>query len=140
MTRSVRILSSCVFVVAVLLAEACSSSTDEGSHVPSVGRYNYSFSYPGGPQYSGTLLLTYAAADSIAGTWQVPGYRSDAALGFYNVDAYVLYAYPTTGNTITHRFKFARGDASCEAGYIYLTSGGGIGRLEGPCAVSYLGP
>jgi hypothetical protein len=97
------------FLLAALLA--CSGSTSAPEPVLQTGAYSYSAAVPfvrsdgsiGTSNYAGTLTVMYAAADSIAGTFAVPGYRPETKLGFRNGDAYVLYAYTTGGVTLAHR-------------------------------------
>lgn len=115
-----------------LFLVACGGGDDSTgpSTALKAGVYDYSAQIPffksdgslGTSSYSGTLTLTYATADSIAGTFQVTGYRSDTRLGFKNADAYVLYAFttPSTG-TIAHRI---RPDLGCTAGKVPITVNG----------------
>ena len=104
----------------VIVASACggSGSTDPGTQALTVGVYNYSASVPffkgdgspGTSSYSGTLTLSSVTATSIAGTFQVAGYRSDTSLGGKNGDAYVLYGYTSAFmSTLSHRIRPDRG-------------------------------
>lgn len=110
----------------VMLASACggSGSTDPGTQALTVGVYNYSASVPffksdgslGTSNFSGTLTLTSVTAASIAGTFQVTGYRSDTSLGGKNGDAYLLYGYTSAfTSTLAHRI---RPDMGCTVRYV----------------------
>jgi hypothetical protein len=123
-------------VLAVLALSSCGDSTGPSSRTLSVGRYRYE-AYGG--EYSGTLTLTYATADSVAGTWDVRDrqgrsmYQSAIGLGFYNVDAYVLYAKGAVATSLTYAHRIARnGDAiTCSANIVLASTV--------PCVVAYLG-
>lgn len=129
-----------VIVVAAYVALACSDST--GPHALTVGVYAYTSTVPflksdgslGTSHFAGTLTLNYVAADSIAGTWNITetafssrAINGPATLGFWNKDAYVLYARLTPGfDTIGHRI---RPDLGCVVRYI--PSG-----VEGTCTLT----
>lgn len=72
---------------------ACGESTAPTSRVPKLGTYTYSSTLVG----TGTLRLTYATADSVAGTWNVistngVGSMSGVAQqGYWDTDAYQVY-------------------------------------------------
>lgn len=83
-----------------------------GSATLQVGAYAYSATLPtkpdgtaGSTSYSGTLNVTYVAADSIAGTWAVTGWQTAADLGLKNGDAYVLNGTTTAGAVVAHRIS-----------------------------------
>jgi hypothetical protein len=104
--------------------------------VPRVGQYSYRatgvFGVSGAP-IVGTLRLTFASRDSIAGTWSVPEYQSPGLLGSYNIDAYVLWAKNTSGSiSVTHRIARSGNSITC-LGKIALGSGF-------PCELTYVGP
>lgn len=108
-----------------LAVVACGGSSDStGPTSLKVGVYNYAGNAPflksdgsvGTTSFSGTLTLTYATSDSIAGTFQVARMRSDTKLGFRNGDAYVLYGFETgSGAAIVHRIK---PDLGCTVKYV----------------------
>lgn len=121
-------------VLAVFALSACGDPIGPSSRTLSVGRYRYE-AYGG--EFSGTLTLTHATADSVSGTWDVRDkrgavYESAVLLGFYNVDAYVLYARGS-GTSLTYAHRIARdGDTiTCTAKIVF---GNAL-----PCAVTYLG-
>lgn len=109
-------------VACAMTLSACSNSTAPSALT--VGTYSYSSSIPflksdgslGSQSFSGTLTLTYVAADSIAGAFQVSGFQSATTLGFKNKDAYLLYNKTAAGNSlIGHRI---RPDLGCTAQFI----------------------
>lgn len=128
---------------------ACGGGTEPGDVVPRLLTYDYVFETPfsgaGAPaprRCSGTFQVTRATADSIGGTWNVPscflttfntttaGYQPAALLGGWNVDAYAIWARPTTGGQHTHRFSRRGGILRCDsAGIAYGTSGGGVASV-----------
>mgnify|MGYP001594538504 CR=1 FL=1 len=131
----------------------CGSSTDPGDLAPPLGSYDYSFTLPfvvsvvSETQYTGAMVLTFASRDSIAGSWNVPtgyrpafqqngpGYEARMALGFKNAGAYVVFAYPISGGTITHRLTPTEAGFACDAGWLYLDRFGIIQRVNGVCGV-----
>jgi hypothetical protein len=110
----------------VLFASLLGCGGDSTAPPPAlaVGVYDYTATVPffksdgslGTSSYSGTLTLTYAAADSIAGTFQASGLRTDTGLGFRNGDAYVLYGFSSTFTaTLAHRI---RPDLGCTVKFV----------------------
>jgi len=121
-------------LLAVLMLSACGDLTGPSSRTLSVGRYRYE-AYNG--DFTGTLTLTAASADSVSGTWDVRDkrgsvYESEVKIGLYNIDAYVLYAWGA-GNSLTYAHRIARdGDRiTCTAKIVF---GPAL-----PCTVTYLG-
>lgn len=111
-------------------------STGLDGGVPRLGNYSYEFD-AGGLEASGTLILTFASEDSIAGRFEVTGFESTFGLGFLNVDAYVVYAYPDQGGIAITRLRPDEDlGLFCEEGR-YLVEFGDS-RL-GSCATKYLG-
>jgi hypothetical protein len=119
--------------IAIAGAAACSSST--APPALTVGVYNYSSSVPflksvgslGTSAFGGTRTLTYVAAESIAGTFQVSGFESSTTLGFKQADAYLLYNKTTSGSsTLGHRI---RPDLGCTVRYIPSS-------VEGTCTLT----
>ena len=58
----------------------CGGDANGPNAVPALGDYAYQATLyvranPTPISYSGTLTLTYASAESIAGVWDVPGYQ-----------------------------------------------------------------
>lgn len=109
----------------------CSNSTGPEDRGLRVGRYAYS-SVAG----TGTLRITYASADSVAGVWDVASGSAVMAgatsLGFWNQDAYVVYGTQRNGNfstTYAHRI----GPSGCTV-RIPLS-----GEPVRPCTVTYQG-
>lgn len=143
---NVRILTTTCLLL-VLAACGGDSPTDTGeTRVPLVGSYDYAFvwQHPHDPAgtpartLAGTMILTHATEDSIAGSWSVTFYDTDMSLGFWNVDAYVVYA-SMTGATITHRLARQTGsnNLNCEAGILLPTSTGFL-RQEGTCRITWI--
>ena len=78
-------------LLGLLLLTACGSTTAPSSRAPKLGTYTFASTLVG----DGTLRLTYATPDSVAGTWNV-AYNSGTmtgptTLGFWNSDAYLVY-------------------------------------------------
>lgn len=99
-----------IILLAAILLAACSSSTEVESHTPRLGQYTYTSTIAG----SGTLTITYASADSIAGTWDTHRVGSEVRLtgagelGFWNQDAYVLYGLSrVTINNVEYTTRYA---------------------------------
>src|SRR3989442_13987691 len=80
--------------VAACAALACDSNTGPRlPFIPPLGTYTYTFTHPADANgiiaarsFSGTLVLTYATADSIAGRWEVSGYASQPFDGARGLD------------------------------------------------------
>jgi hypothetical protein len=88
--------------------------------------------------------LTFADSDSVAGTWTVAGYNPTIDLGFWNADAYVLYARTTstvvTPDLVAHRFATTTDGATCSLRAIDVLSNGDIVSIPYGCRLTYLGP
>jgi len=119
--------------VALTLTVASGCSESSGPKVSlAVGRYAYTSNVPRfvndvrvEQSYAGFLTITFVSPDSIVGTWEVPGFRTDARLGWKHEDAYSLYSYtspptPPLG-MILHRI---RPDLGCTARNLGLNPGG----------------
>jgi hypothetical protein len=138
---------------------ACGGATGLGDSAPRLGRYTYSLTLPlqvgvtNERRYTGAMIVSFASKDSIAGSWDVPtvlypafprtdpGLQTRMALGFKNAGAYVVYAYPMSGGTITHRLTPTKSGFVCDAGFLYGTGGGGFARLDASlCTLTYAGP
>lgn len=124
-----------LMILLATLALACGDPTGPEARTLRLGRYSY-IGMDGAIQ--GTLTVTYASADSIAGTWSVNDatgafFRADAGLGTWNADAYVLYSYNARfTQTYSHRLS-RNGDAvSCTA---KLVPGAAFA-----CSLVYQGP
>ena len=100
-------------LLAVTLLAACSGGTDVSVDQPRLGRYSYQFEATG-LNASGTMVLTYAAPDSIAGRFEVPGYTPVFDLGNRNGSAYIVYAHRVGGGLAQHRFRLDGQDLVCE--------------------------
>ncbi len=72
---------------ACVLLAACSGSTEPEPAALQVGTYTYQSGLG-----AGTLTLTYATPDSVAGRFDVGNLRGPFSLGRWNVDAYPLFA------------------------------------------------
>lgn len=124
----------------LLLALACGGGgTEPESRVPEVRAYTYSLTttaYGDVRTYRGTLTITYASPDSIAARMNTAALRPDMALGFWNVDAYVLYGYVAPGGTtIAHRIRRQRSGIYCEARVIRGDAYGGIISTPSTCTL-----
>jgi len=79
-------------ILGTLATLGCHSGTGPRAPlIPPLGRYAYSFTHPAestgviaAHTFSGTLVLTYATAESIAGRWEVPGYAPQPFGGSHN--------------------------------------------------------
>lgn len=128
-------------VLAAGLMACGGDSTGPGSsRAPEPGRYNYEseISMPAGYsdfKFSGALVITRATQDSVFGTWDVPGFRTAMDLGFWNDDAYVVYAKGTTAHTFPHRIAW--GDKpTCEIRVTGINSSGQAQTHKGTCTLS----
>jgi hypothetical protein len=128
---------------------ACSGdSVGPSSHVPALGRYAYSLNHTG-PEanpITGTLVITYASADSIGARWEVSQYEAAPYLGNWNSGAYILYAMPA-GNpqsgtaAASHRINRAGAatELTCTAGYNAFSDG--VSRTyDATCTLSFQAP
>jgi len=140
-------LVACVLAVPVLYA--CGDSTAPESRAPRVGRYSYESEWTG----TGTLTVTRASEDTVAATFDVviPArnfvMRGPARLGFWNVDAYVLYGQAeitvrlssgvqTFAEQYAHRIAWrSDGTAACTVSEVLNAN-----RGQRPCTLRYLGP
>jgi hypothetical protein len=95
------------------------------------GRYSYTV--PSKAQFTGTLTLTYATPNSIAGTWAVPGYQPRSQRGGWHSDTYILYAMKvgSTDNSYTHNVHRTGDSYSCKVT--------GSEFVSTPCTLVYLG-
>lgn len=120
-----------------LAAVGCGGSTEPSNRALQVGRYRYTASGTAvRGSLAGTLTLTSATADSVAGSWSVASslltFQPAVQLGKWNEDAFVLYARGGDGATYSHRIARAGGGYSC-VGLVVLGA-------SFSCAVEYLGP
>ena len=121
-------------LVAFVPLVACGGDGGPSPDVPALGVYNYLIRVnvrdaTGPTTFDGTLTITYAAADSIAGTWAVQGYAPAATRGSLVAGSYVLWAQPDDAATVQHRIGT---DGSClEVRYVWDT-----GANEGTCSLS----
>ena len=126
-----------LLTVCALALVACGDSTGPTSHALRVGRYSYS-AYGG--SIAGTLRITYATADSVAGAWDVRSpdgqafYEPPVSLGFWNQDAYVLYAKGAQAAAVTYTHRVWR-DGEATACTAKIAAGASFA-----CVVAYLGP
>jgi hypothetical protein len=141
MLRS-RPAQSLIALAALCLVVGCGSTEPARSHVIPPGVYGHELIrfLPSGAQakYTGTLTVTYASDDSIAGRWNVGGYQSAVSLGFWNVDAYVVSADLTGINGFANVRLAPVGDGgfSCSARFITVGSGGSINSDPVPCSLT----
>lgn len=119
-----------------LLLAACGDSGGPADQGTRVGRYAYQFSAQG-LTASGTMVLTYATADSIAGHFEVSAYTPEFSLGFKNQDAYVVYAHPTAGGLAQHRMRPEGSELVCEQAQYFVDFGD---IRSGTCSTTYQGP
>lgn len=124
-----------LMILLATLALACGDSTGPEARTLRIGRYSY-IGMDGAIQ--GTLTVTYASADSIAGAWAVNDatgafFRADARLGTWNADAFVLYAYNARfTQTYSHRIWRTDAGTRCDA---KLVPGAAFN-----CSLVYQGP
>lgn len=112
----------------------CGGDSGPSAEVSALGVYNYLVRVrvrdaASATTFDGTLTITYAAEDSIAGTWAVQGYEPAASLGFLNGGSYVLRAQPNDAATVQHRI--ARDGSCLEVRYVWDT-----GANVGTCSLS----
>ena len=106
--------------LALVVAACGGDATGPESELPPLGTYAYRFEgvQPGAARtYVGTFTLTYAAPDSIAGTFNVPGLDAVARLGFRNGDAWVVYGMGGAYIHI-HRLDWTGSRWTCEGRYL----------------------
>ncbi len=127
-----------LLILAGLLVVACSDGTAPSLR-PEPWPYVYTYHSPrpgGGPDlaYQGHLILSGVTDEEVTGQWVVQGYESEVGLGFWNVDAYVLYATATgTGWTIRHRVSGSGVTLSVECGVVYFNNG--LTSIDGTCTL-----
>jgi hypothetical protein len=130
---------------AVLMC-ACGSSTDpEPPIVPQLGHYTYTTGLGNGTHlYSGEMVLTYATADSIAGTWSVIGYDPQILQGRFDGGYYFAYANvndsPTTAYTVTE-FATTASATRCKMTAAQISNNFPPPLITGiKCSLKYVGP
>ena len=139
---AVRPSVSCIAALAML--GACNSDDGVASRVPALGVYSYHAELrgpDGGPlALDGTLTLTYATRDSIAGTWAVPGLEPAPRYGGWNYVAYLLMAdgRPQSGvGALTHRLTRSAAGLTCEGYHHRPDSPPEVPRIDGaPCTLT----
>jgi hypothetical protein len=127
-----------LMILMLFLLPSCSGGDNlgPGNGVPRLGRYAYTFSAQG-LQASGVMRLTYATADSIAGQFEVTGYRPTFDLGFRNQDSYVVYAHPSGGGIAQHRLRPTGSELTCESAQYFISFSD---LRPGSCSTTYQGP
>jgi hypothetical protein len=130
-------------VIAALLS-ACGgdAGTGPGRHTPELGTYSYTFQPTGPglapPPITGTLVITYAAADSIAGTMYSADLERRTSLGFFNVDAYVLDVFGHSTSQVgllIHRISVEGSSRQLSCSGIHRS---GNVSYPSPCTLSFL--
>ncbi len=140
-----------IWLVSLVLVAACGSSSDGtgpdgGNHAPKTGLYAYRMSfcdpYSGGClplTYDGQMTITFATEDSIAGSFNVPAMGPALDLGFWNVDAYVVYSRINSGSRIgTHRLTKSSAGLNCDGHVLDPSDFSTIPFTE--CTITYTGP
>lgn len=116
----------------------CGGGTDEsGPQILELGAYSYTFG-EGEGKLEGSLIVTYADADSLETYLDVPGMDSATTLNFWNVDAYVIYGYPDDGGIAATRIWRAGGGTKCTGKYITFFGGSPV-SVDMDCKVSFEG-
>lgn len=138
------------FVIICAVLAACGNGPTEPERVvPRVGRYSYESEWTG----TGVLTITRVVPDTVSAEFDtaIPArsfvMRGPARLGFWNVDAYVLYGQAEitvrTGGSVqtfveqyAHRITWRPdGTAACTVQEV-LNANRGLR----PCTLRYLGP
>lgn len=125
-------------LAALMLLVACSgdSTGPTDTRTPRLGRYRY----VGDGLGTGTMTVTFASPDSVAATFDVKNanggviFSGPAQLGFWNIDAYVLYARYSASLVYAHRITRAGDGMTCAASVV------GLGGVTNDCTLSYIGP
>ena len=146
----------------LLMLGACSGGdggTGPQSHVPRLGTYDLVLTHPSYPtfaagtaRYTGSITLTSASAQEVAGTYSIQrvftpaltgtpaapeSYSGQLGLGFYNVDEYLVYLVAV--GTLQVRFVPRGSSTHCEANARYEDLAGP--RLaDATCTLTYRGP
>lgn len=122
-------------------AWACSDSTGPEARVPQLGTYSYSvdfFAIGHTWEFNGEYRVTFADADSVKGTWSVPGYLATQPRPIgWNVDAYLVMAQLNGGplGIVTNRLARTSSGYSCSGRW---NSPDGTGPIS--CSFEYVGP
>lgn len=119
----------------LLLCTACADSTGPSSRDQlQVGRYAYA-----SPLGTGTVTITFASADSVAGSFAVQGagqIHGPIALGGWNTDAYVLYVTHTSAaGGMTFRTTYSHRVTSRTCQYKAVPSS----EAMQPCTLTFSG-
>jgi hypothetical protein len=134
------VTSTTLWAACMLGIWACGSSDSTGpssSASISTGRYELRTSPPF-PGYTGnlervdTLVVTYATPDSIAGHMQGQSYAPTVALGFYNIDAYLIYIGLYSGGRMVG-VRITPSPLACGAQFVPTGE-------SFPCTISRIGP
>jgi hypothetical protein len=121
-----------------LVLLACGGDANGPESVPALGSYSYQATLyvrtPAPVNFSGTLTLTYASADSIAGVWDVPGYQPAGRFGRRMDDQWELDARPTNDvAAVEHRIN---PDGTCASVTYAWFQGELIIRTTGSCTLT----
>jgi len=117
----------------------CGGDANGPDAVPALGGYSYQATLyiranPTPVTYDGTLTLTYASPDSIAGTWDVPGYQPAGRFGRRIDDTWELDARPTNdAAAVEHRIN---PDGTCASVTYAWFQGELILRTTGSCTLT----
>lgn len=128
--------------VLLLLAAGCGSN-DPSNDTPAVGPYRYTADVRvrdelTSSHFEGTLTITFASQDSIAGRWAVEGLNQPGELGGFNLDAYVLDATASNDAAlIAHRIGRGGATLPCEVRYVW-TDNNVLRSNVGTCTLTKL--
>ena len=124
------------------------AACETAEHAPATGRFAYSASHtaPGGgagiTELNGAVVFESASDDRVEGHWDVDQLSPEFGLGTWDLDAYVVYAYPTYGGTLVHRIRRV-GDPdqlACEGHYTLVLAGGSEQRVPLSCSIEPVPP
>lgn len=125
-----------VLAAVLTILPGCGSGSGPDDDPPPLGSYHVVVTIPG-ESVEGAMVLTYAAADSLAGQWELPEYDPAMRLGFFNVDAWVVAAQRTTfAGLITLRLERSADGLRC----VLARFNDGRESLGGSCSTDYQGP
>jgi hypothetical protein len=122
----------------LLIGAGCSDSSEPSDQLPQVGRYHYTFDGLNTDldpiHFQGTLVLDFVSEDSMAGTWDVPGYNPAVLQGGRLTDHWFLMATSPEEGVASHDVFPGDETLPVECSMTYNT-GNGTRTLAADCTL-----
>ena len=93
-------------LLALVLVGGCGDESGPSDQIPAVGRYRYAYDGRNPAldsiHFRGTLVLDFVSEDSMAGTWDVPGYNPAVLEGRRLTDHWFIMASSIDEGVASH--------------------------------------